>query len=73
MESINNSQVEDVDSRHIEEVGVLESELLEAHRKVMAGNMRIKLMKSLLKRGLCLRDVYSFVSNQTNIHEVKIA
>ena len=62
--------MEDIDSRHIGEVEILESGLLEAHRKMMTGSMRIKLMKSLLKKGLCLRDIYSFVSNQTDIQEV---
>ena len=60
----------DVIQGHIEEVGEIEAELLEAHRKVMTGSMRIKLMKSLLGRGLCLRDVFSFASNQAENYEM---
>ena len=60
----------DVIQGHIEGVGEIEAELLEAHRKVMTGSMRIKLMKSLLGRGLCLRDVFSFASNQAENYEM---
>ena len=70
MESIDKPQEGDVDIGHIEEVGAIEGELIEAHRNVMTGSMRIKLMKSLLKRGLCLRDIFYFASNQADNYAV---
>ena len=53
------------DLRHIE-IGELEDELVETHRKVMWNETRLDLLNSLLRQGHCTRDVYSFICKQAD-------
>ena len=53
--------------RHINEVEVIESELIEAHRRSIQNESRLHLMKNLLEKGLCTRDIYSFACTQADL------
>ena len=54
-----------VGERYIERE--VETELREVHRKIIANESRIKLMRDLLEAGLCTRDIYSFACGQADI------
>ena len=43
------------------------SELVEAHRRIMMNESRLELMRSLLQRGLCTRDIYAFACSQADL------
>ena len=45
----------------------IESELIEAHRTILLNESRLTLMKDLLGRGLCTRDIYSFACSQADL------
>ena len=45
-------------------------ELIGTHRKIMRNKSRMQLIRSLLSKGLCTRDIYSFVCIQTDLCEV---
>ena len=49
--------------------GENELELLEAHRKIVSNESRLRLMETLLNMGLCTRDIYSFVCSQADLCE----
>ena len=48
----------------VEDIEESESELEETHRKLMLNESRTWLLRSLLDRNRCTRDIYSFASNQ---------
>jgi len=54
-----------VGTRHI--IGEAESELKEAHLKIIRNESRLDLMRNLLSSGLCTRDIYSFACSQADL------
>ena len=54
-----------VGARHID--GEIESELKEAHKKIIMNESRLDLMRDLLSSGLCTRDIYSFACSQADL------
>ena len=57
--------VSPVGVRHI--AREIESELKEAHMKIIKNESRLNLMRDLLTAGLCTRDIYSFACAQADI------
>ena len=51
--------------RHIQEE--TELELTEAHKRISVNEIRLGLMKDLMKHGLCTKDIYSFACTQADL------
>ena len=48
----------------------VELDLTEAHRKIILTEARLKLMETLLEKGLCTKDIYSFACTQADLCEI---